>query len=180
MNNRLRPGPWRLPRGSTPAQRIEFLSIPEPNSGCLLWLGTVSDSGYGRLKIGSQTPQPAHRVAWEIANGPVPAGMHVCHKCDVPACVNPRHLFLGTHDDNMADKKRKGRCGHPGDRRGALNPGAKLTESDVRAILVDDRIQSAIAEAYGVRPSTIAMIKAGRTWRHISGDQLAEAKRRLP
>ena len=77
--------------------------IPEPNTGCWLWLGFISPDGYGtRL---------AHRRAWELARGPIPDGMLVCHRCDVRHCVNPDHLFLGTHLDNMRDMIRKGRGG---------------------------------------------------------------------
>lgn len=83
--------------------------IPEPNSGCWLWDGHVDRMGYAVLSIRSRFIN-GHRVMWEWRNGPIPKGMHVCHKCDVPSCINPDHLFLGTHADNMADKMRKGRA----------------------------------------------------------------------
>jgi hypothetical protein len=78
--------------------------IPEPNTGCWLWEGPVNFFGYG-LSHHSRV----HRLAWEEANGPIPDGLFVLHRCDVPSCCNPDHLFLGTHQDNADDKKRKGR-----------------------------------------------------------------------
>lgn len=86
---------------------------PEPNSGCWIWTEETNEYGYGRFvisntKSGSIKTQ-AHRHAWALTNGPIPAKMCVCHTCDTPACINPSHLFLGTHKDNMQDMGRKGR-----------------------------------------------------------------------
>lgn len=86
-------------------RRIE----PEPNSGCWLWTGCASPKGYG---IVMERPKRVliHRRMWEIANGvSIPSGLLVCHRCDTPACINPDHLFLGTHGDNVRDMYRKGR-----------------------------------------------------------------------
>jgi hypothetical protein len=88
--------------------RFEMQHIPEPNSGCWLWLGATSPSGYGNIYAFGSSLR-AHRASWVIFRGAIPAGMHVLHKCDTPSCVNPDHLFLGSHADNMADKVRKGR-----------------------------------------------------------------------
>lgn len=76
-------------------------------AGCWPWKGNLT-RGYGRVNIGRIKAKP-HRVAWEMANGPIPAGMFVLHRCDNPACVNPAHLAIGTHDDNMADMVTRGR-----------------------------------------------------------------------
>lgn len=78
------------------------------DSDCWLWLGDLSEWGYGVFSV-NHVGRGAHRVAYEYANGPIPEGMKVCHRCDVPPCVNPAHLFLGTHQDNMDDKVSKGR-----------------------------------------------------------------------
>lgn len=112
------------------AERLERNSIPEPNSGCLLWLGSVSKtSGHGRMKIDGRWDGP-HRVAYAEKNGPIPPGLDVCHHCDVPSCINDAHLFAGTHQDNMADMWAKGR-GH-GQRRGQPTPAARIIGSCTR------------------------------------------------
>lgn len=86
---------------------------PEPNTGCYLWFGARSGFGYGSFTRGGKKFD-AHRYAFEQAYGPISAGLWVLHRCDVPECVNPEHLFLGTHGDNMADMTRKGRHGTGG------------------------------------------------------------------
>ena len=77
-------------------------------SGCWLWLGAVDAAGYGDFWFGG-TNVGAHRVAWTLFMGEIPAGRFVCHHCDRPPCVNPAHLFVGTHGDNMRDASQKGR-----------------------------------------------------------------------
>jgi len=104
----------------------------------------------------------AHRIAYEQTVGPIPDGLIVCHRCDNPACVNPEHLFLGTHKDNAQDKVAKGR--HP---IGEGAPAAKLTERDVVAIRRDPRSHVEVAEAYGMSDWTIKDIRNRRIWRHI-------------
>lgn len=85
-------------------ESFESFVLIEPNCGCWLWNGSSLERGYGRFR-GSL----AHRVSWVLHNGPIPDGMHVCHRCDVTACVNPAHLFLGTALDNIRDMHAKGR-----------------------------------------------------------------------
>ena len=94
-------------RSLTPDQRFENLYLPEPNGGCFLWIGSCA-KGYGRFSVGGHLIK-ATRYAWEQANGPIPNGMLVCHRCDNPPCVNPRHLFIGSMLDNMRDQGAKGR-----------------------------------------------------------------------
>lgn len=100
------------------ATRFARHTIPEPNTGCLLWTGGAAPGGYGAFPIRKRLPGDpvggrAHRVAWEMAHGPIPDGLFVCHRCDTPACVNVDHLFLGTPLDNMRDCIAKGRKRNP-------------------------------------------------------------------
>lgn len=88
-------------------ERFEAGYVPEPNSGCWLWF-KAQTYGYGELFDGDKHIR-AHRLSYEMFRGPIPAGMHVLHKCDVPQCVNPDHLFLGDQAANMQDKARKRR-----------------------------------------------------------------------
>jgi len=137
---------------------------------CWLWKGSVRWNGYGKMKVGDRTPY-AHRISWKIHNGPIPAGMCALHRCDTPACVNPAHLFLGTHADNARDMRGKGR-----DSRGSRHPNAKLKEADIleiRAQYADGRSRVAgikggeLAKRFGVNPVTISEIVNGKRWRHV-------------
>jgi hypothetical protein len=84
--------------------------IPEPNSGCFLWTGSVLvRGGYGNLLHQGKNHR-AHRLAWTLHNGPITAEECVLHRCDTPSCVNPNHLFLGDRTINAKDKRRKGRA----------------------------------------------------------------------
>lgn len=94
-------------------ERFAEKVVPCPTTGCFLWDGATR-SGYGRIYTGNNEngnpkPEQANRVAYELSFGSIPEGMEVCHSCDNPSCVNPLHLFLGTHKDNMDDRDRKGR-----------------------------------------------------------------------
>lgn len=105
----------------------------------------------------------AHRIAWEMKNGPIPPGLFGCHKCDTPSCVNPDHLFLGTIQENFDDMRQKGR--HPfGERIGM----SKLSDKKVVAILKDKSKATVIAEKYGVSAVLIGKIKRREIWTHIS------------
>lgn len=153
-------------RNVSVAERLDFYSMPEPNSGCQLWLGTTC-SGYGRVTIFGPHREGAHIAAWELANRRrVPKGMCVCHHCDVRCCINPAHLFLGTKADNNADMDRKGRRKNRAS-LGSANGRAKLTDADVRAIRGDSRNPKVIGPEYGVHWSVIYHIKQRRKWKHV-------------
>jgi len=156
------------PRSTAPlAVKLDLNSIPEPNSGCLLWLGRADDLGYGRVSIPGGRQVATHRAAYELANGPIPAGLKVCHKCDVPSCINPAHLFVGTHADNMGDMARKGRA-RWGGARGSNNGNAVLTEERARMIFAAHGSHGAVAERFGVSQSTVSRIKAREYWAHAT------------
>jgi hypothetical protein len=92
----------------TPKQRFEEKFIPVPESGCWLWTAGLGVGGYGQFYL--EWPTPAHRASYMLYKGEIPEGMYILHKCDVKCCVNPDHLFVGTHSDNMkdyADKRKK-------------------------------------------------------------------------
>lgn len=149
----------------------------DPLSGCRLWTGPISTDGYGMASAGR-----AHRVAWQLTNGQIPAGMLVCHRCDVPLCVNPDHLFLGTAKENTQDMMRKGRhgCGR-GDKhmsrtrpesvpRGERHWRARLTEAqvvDARARQASGETQASIAVDLGVSQSAISLLVSRKRWRAV-------------
>lgn len=138
---------------------------------CWNWTDSLR-RGYGKMKVG-YTNYRAHRIAYSVYKGEIPEGMYVCHSCDNPSCVNPNHLWLGTHDDNMKDKAKKGRCPGWGGEvlRGSKNPRAKLKEEDIPVIKEmhhkEGISQSAIARLYGVASPTISSIILGNKWRHV-------------
>lgn len=143
---------------------------PHMTTPCWLWTGGKSKNGYGGFNTEEQTIL-AHRAAWVIANGQIPHdgsfhGICVCHKCDVKACCNPSHLFLGTAADNMRDKDIKGR--QP---RGEARAGSKLTSSQVLDIrsLYKRRVvtQKQISVRFGVCRPLINMIINRKIWCHI-------------
>ena len=131
-------------------------SIPVPESGCLLWLGGADSRGCGKLCIGTERGL-AHRIAYTVFIGPIPKGLCVLHSCDVPSCINPEHLFLGTDYDNSADMVRKG--------RGAKY--AKLSIEDVLSIRASKEPGLVLAERYRVVISTISAIKARKSWKWL-------------
>ena len=133
---------------------------------CWRWRGAHVPDGYGSFLLSSNGAGSArfvkvHRLAWILAYGVIPEGMHVCHRCDVRDCVNPRHLFLGTNSDNVADRVAKGRSARL---RGARNPRAKLTPEAVAEIRANPGVTSEFALRFGVARVQIQRARRGDTW----------------
>jgi hypothetical protein len=144
----------------------KFLFYVDKTDNCWIWTGgTVRGYGLATNTIDNSKKQIyAHRLSWCLFNGGILGGMLVLHKCDNPSCVNPEHLFLGSHKDNAIDRESKGRGNRP---IGENNPSAKLTNKDVCEIREScdegDSI-SRIAERYGVTQKCIYDIRSNRTW----------------
>lgn len=159
-------GDWRV-------RFVRFVDKSVGEDACWPWIGGHNGRGYGRFGMGGRGAKQdyAHRVAWLFANGPIPDGMHVCHRCDNPPCCNPRHLFLGTVRDNALDKGAKGRHHvtiDPGMVRGERNPNATIGWEQVRAIRrmhADGAPKKRLARIFGIGRTTVGHIIAGRTWR---------------
>lgn len=156
---------FRRPSHWTARQILDHYSAPAPHSSCILW--TASKRGYyghGHFWLNGRL-NAAHRVAWELAHGPIPAGLCICHRCDVPACVNPDHLFLGTQADNVIDMIAKGR--RADSPKGEQSGKSKLTEEEVRAIRASCKSQRAIAREFRISRGAVQQIKNGATWSHV-------------
>jgi hypothetical protein len=129
---------------------------------CWEWRGARTQN-YGVMQA-DKNSRLAHRVSYTLFVGPIPKGMSVCHKCDNPPCVNPLHLFAGTHADNMADMREKGRA------RGLVgveHHSAKLNDESAMAIYESAGTQHEIARRFNVSRETVSGIKTKRYWRHI-------------
>lgn len=145
----------------TPKDLRRFWSKVKKSSGCWNWAANRKLDGYGRFWFLGKARR-AHRVSYQISVAPIPRWLHVLHKCDNRACVNPKHLWLGTNADNMGDMKKKGRVA-----RGEKQRLAKLTNTKVIAMRADKRMLREIAEEYRVCESNVSRIKNRVYWRHV-------------
>lgn len=144
-------------------QKFDEKYIAEPMSGCWLWTASKLQDGYGRLRVGNIT-EGAHRVSYKLNRGKIPEGLCVLHTCDVSACVNPEHLWLGTVADNNADMMKKGRGVFV---KGAKNGSSKLTETQVIEIRASTKNQYVLAEEYRTSQGHISGILSRKSWSHI-------------
>lgn len=138
---------------STLKQRFEVKFRVTP--GCWLWTGSRFAGGYGGIRDGDRVLR-AHRVSYELYRGQIPEGLHVMHRCDNPLCVNPDHLSIGTHQDNMTDMYSKGRRIAAS---GLHNGAAKLGEEGYRRILASNLPSLKLAPLIGVSASRIRQIR---------------------
>lgn len=160
------------PRNWTLQKRLEYYSIPDPASGCTICWAAPKVLNYPGIQVGRQNLL-ASRVAWSVYRGPIPEGIDVCHHCDFPPCVDPDHLFLGTHADNMADRNRKNRQARL---RGEMAGRSKLTQDDALEIFEASGTLKELSKRYGVHFSTIWGIKRKRAWKHIHGGDSTSAE----
>jgi hypothetical protein len=139
-------------------------SIPVTESGCWLWTNSTGRDGYGKISIQGKTIR-AHRWSWEIHKGYSPGQLQVLHRCDVPLCVNPDHLFLGTNQDNVRDRELKGR-GH----KMPIHRETKISEDDAKIIIsLKGKVRIVdLAERFGIHYTQVSRIQNGRFWKHLS------------
>lgn len=154
-------------------ERLKSMTITNPVSGCWEWKGS-KHIGYGKTIVGSRKDGTrrsvlAHRLAYEIWNGEIPDGYEVCHKCDNPSCINPAHLFVGTQQDNIDDRERKG--------RNIVKVGEEQARSKLtKKIVKDARWERAylgtsyqkLADKYGVSKNAMQNAIKGVTWKCVS------------
>ena len=146
-----------------------FWSKVDKSQPCWLWTAAKHRKGYGWFRVHKE-PMMAHRVAYILANGPIPLGLHVLHSCDTPACVNPEHLFLGTNQENVDDKVRKNRQYKP-NHKGSRHTQATVDEAVVLQIRQDHATgnyqHKDLAKKYGTTTSIVGKIVRRERWTHI-------------
>lgn len=150
----------------TLAERLELHFEPEPNSGCWLWTGSITSSGYGKIAVGggNRALVVAHRAMYESLVGPVPDGADLDHLCRIRRCINPRHLDPVTRSINICRAYRSA------NRYGEHHHQARLTAVQVREIRerAPTESQHALAATYGVSQTSIGNILRGKTWSEIA------------
>lgn len=151
--------------------KIKAYSIRDESSKCWIWQRALV-KGYGVTSVNSKELY-AHRASHMVFNGDIPPGMLVMHSCDTPACVNPKHLKVGTARDNGLDMVKKRRCAHdlyPGMMAGTKNGRACLTEKlvlNIRSEWPNRKSTKDMAKRYGVCLSAIVRAATKKSWRHL-------------
>jgi len=149
-------------------KKVDKTSHP---NGCWVWIGKKDLYGYGRFYINYRL-HSAHRLSYAFAKGEIEdPKLKVCHHCDNPACVNPDHLFLGTHSDNMRDMHRKGRGtrnGRPPTGRGEDNPASKISlaqAEEIRQLKSQGVDWRTLSQQFGISKAQIYRISSGKHWK---------------
>ena len=135
-----------------------FMAYVDKQESCWIWTGAKNKQGYGQLCFGNKKKTVASRVSYELFKGPIENGLFACHLCDVPSCVNPDHLFLGTHQENMIDMTEKGR------------QYSKLTPKDVlnlRSLWEKGYSNSKLCEIFNLTAGCVSNIIRKRIWKHV-------------
>lgn len=144
------------------------VAITANDEKCWEWTGSLARKHYGLLRLNGKLFR-SHRISYLIYTGVDPNQLCVLHSCDNPKCVNPKHLSLGTHGNNMEDMVLKGRAGSL---RGIDNPHSKLTEQQALDIKSEYNLRTLstykIAKKYNVSQGTVCAIGAGRLWKHLN------------
>ena len=142
--------------------QINFWLKVNKDGECWLWTGTKSKDGYGSMKVHTRM-YVAARLSWFLHHGKDPGVQLVLHSCNNPSCVNPKHLFLGTNQENVQQSHDEGRHNQTGE----LHPNVRFSEAEVLEIRASKLSQAELARKHVVSPSTIGSIQNRRTWRHI-------------
>lgn len=166
----------KRPRLEVTKSNFESMIFFSPD-GCWLWIGALTQSGYGKWPMNrTDKVRPAHRLSYTLYKGEIPTGLHVCHSCDVRCCVNPDHLFLGTHQDNMRDMTLKKRHNPL---RGSLNSFALITEaqaSHIKGLLSIGLQPTLISKCMSIGLYIVQNIRRG-AWKHAPTPRIyGEAK----
>lgn len=137
--------------------------ISQTTDQCILWPYASNKAGYGIICIEGKNRR-ASAVAWELTNGTrIPKGKEACHNCDNPPCINPRHIFAGTHKENMQDSSSKRRMTH-----GEKHYHARITEDIVRMIRNSNKTSKELSEQLGLNPGHICVIRQRKIWKHVT------------
>ena len=150
------------PKPKSVEERFHQKYAIDCTTNCWNWQGYLDKDGYGSLAVDSHKRLKSHRLSYELHKGKIPEGLFVIHECDNPSCVNPKHLDVGTHLDNMIDMKSKDRG-----RKGETIPWSKLTEEQAIDCLSGRLRQFEFAKLYGISKSTVCNLQSGKNWKHL-------------
>lgn len=160
----------------TPEQIERFWSNVDKSGDCWIWMGVIASQGYGVVGFGKQQYK-AHRIAYFLKHGPFKNSLLCCHKCDNPKCVNPDHIFTGTHHDNAVDAFSKGRRAV-----GEKCNLSKLTNDEVLQIVSLHKqglSDCEIGRRFGIVSSGVRYILTGKSWRHVTGGAVFSERRKI-